>query len=271
MILGDKDTGCSLNQTGAYLEELWINGSTIIRKSPDGHVTHGGAAVLFPFGNRIKNAVYSYNSMEYHLPENDGKNSIHGLVRDVLFNYIHGKNYIEFYTYFTNNSYPGNAEISIRYEIKGKEFKTIFTVKSVSGSIPVEIGFHPYFRVTGKYSIDYSGNAMELEYKDEYFPDGRYRPVDLRKADLRTSKFDNAYLIDSDISIKDENHEILIRRENMPYTVIYNGEYAGNDAVAVEPMTGAPDVYHNGMGLITLEEEETFMCSYSVSLLEQFI
>ena len=144
-------------------------------------------------------------------------------------------------------------------------------MKSISGSIPVEIGFHPYFMVTGKYSIDYSGNAMELEYRDEYFPDGRYLPVDLRKADLRTTKFDNAFLFDSDISLRDENHEILIKKKNMPYTVIYNCEYAGNDAVAVEPMTGAPDVYHNGMGLITLEKGEKFRCSYSVSLLKQFI
>ncbi len=268
MILGDKDTGCSLNRMGAYLEELWINGSTIIRKSPDSHATHGGSAVLFPFGNRIKNAVYRYNGRKYRLPKNDGKNSIHGLVRDVLFNYICGKNYMEFYTYFRSKSYPGNAEISIRYEIMGKEFKTIFSVKSVSGSIPVEIGFHPYFRITGKYSIDYSGNAMELEYRDGYFPDGRYFPVDLRKADLRAKKFDNSFFIDSDISIRDENHKILIKKKNMPYTVIYNGKYAGNDSVAVEPMTGAPDVYHNSMGLITLEKGKKFMCSYSVSLQE---
>lgn len=268
MRIGDGNTGCSLNQMGAYLEELWISGKSIIRKSNDGHMTHGGAAVLFPFGNRIRNAVYEYNGIEYKLPKNDGKNSIHGLVRNVLFNYISGNNYVEFYTYFRNISYPGNAEISIRYEINGTELKTIFTVKSLSGTIPVEIGFHPYFSVTGKYSIDYSGNAMELQYKDVYFPDGQYIPVTLRKIDLRKSKLDNAYIIDSDIYLRDENHRILISRENMPYTVIYNGQYAANDAIAVEPMTGAPDVFHNGMGLITLQKGKEFRCSYSVSLQE---
>ena len=268
MRIGDGNTGCSLNQMGAYLEELWISGKSIIRKSNDGHMTHGGAAVLFPFGNRIRNAVYEYNGIEYKLPKNDGENSIHGLVRNILFNYISGNNYVEFYTYFRNVSYPGNAEISVRYEINGTELKTVFTVKSLSGTIPVEIGFHPYFTVTGKYSIDYSGNAMKLQYKDVYFPDGRYIPVNLRRLDLRTAKLDNAYIIDSDISLRDENHGILISRENMPYTVIYNGEFAGNNAIAVEPMTGAPDVYHNGIGLITLKAGEKFHCSYSVSLLE---
>ena len=268
MRIGDGNTGCSLNQMGAYLEELWISGKSIIRKSNDGHMTHGGAAVLFPFGNRIRNAVYEYNGIEYKLPKNDGENSIHGLVRNILFNYISGNNYVEFYTYFRNVSYPGNAEISVRYEINGTELKTVFTVKSLSGTIPVEIGFHPYFTVTGKCSLDYSGTVMELQYVDQYFPDGKLVATNLRKTELRTLKLDNAYKIDSDIYLRDENHEVLIRRVNMPYTIIYNGKYAGSNAIAVEPMTGAPDVYHNRIGVIELKNGQKFQCSYSVSLLE---
>ncbi len=268
MILENRNVKCRLAQRGAYLEELFINGETIIRKSRDNHKTHGGAAVLFPFGGRIRNAVYYYNGKEYNLPANDGKNSIHGLVRDILFNYIAGKNYVEFYTYFRDSSYPGIAEISIRYEIHENVFSTLFTVKSVSGSIPVEIGFHPYFNVTGKYSIDYSGNAMELKYKDGYFPDGNYFPVDLKNKDMSEINLDNVFLINSDILLRDENHEIIIKSENMPYTVIYNGKYAGDNSVAIEPMTGAPDVYHNKMGLIDLEKGRTFQCAYSIELLK---
>lgn len=268
MILETGNIQCRLNQKDAYLEELFIAGKSIIRKSPDGHATHGGAAVLFPFGNRIRNAVYDYKGKEYRLPANDGNNSIHGLVRNMLFNYISGNNYVEFYTYFRNESYPGEAEINIRYEIHENEFKTIFTVKARSGTIPVEIGFHPYFTVSGKCSIDYRANALELQYEDQYFPDGKFVPVNLSKVDLRTLKLDNAYKIDSDIYLRDEKHEILIRKENMPYTVIYNGKYAGNNAVAVEPMTGAPDVYHNRIGLIELKNGQKFQCSYSVSLLK---
>jgi aldose 1-epimerase len=268
MMLETGSVKCRLNQRGAYLEELFIHGKSIIRKSPDRHATHGGAAVLFLFGNRIRGAVYNYKGKEYRLPQNDGKNSIHGLVRDMLFNYIAGKNYTEFYTYFSSESYPGVAEISVRYEVHENEFRTVFTVKSISGTIPVEIGFHPYFTVTGRYSIGYTGEALELEYRDRYFPDGKYIPVNLKYTDLRELSLDNAFLIDSNILLEDEHHRILIKRENMPYTVIYNGEYAGNNAIALEPMTGAPDVYHNGIGLIELEKGRVFRCSYSVSLLK---
>ena len=268
MILESGKTRCSLNPMGAYLEELYIDGKSIIRKSPDRHVTHGGAAVLFPFGNRIRNADYFYGGLEYHLPQNDGKNSIHGLVRSMLFNYISGKDYIEFYTYFRSKSYPGIAGISVRYEIQENEFRTLFTVKSLSRTIPVEIGFHPYFTVNSEYSIDYTGTAMELEYKDEYFPDGNYFTVNLKHTDMNRLKLDNAFLIESDILLSDENHRVLIKRKNMPFAVIYNGEYAGENAVAIEPMTGAPDVYHSEIGLVNLEKGKIFQCSYSISLLQ---
>ncbi|WMT50701.1 MAG: aldose 1-epimerase [Ferroplasma sp.] len=268
MILENGKTKCSLNPMGAYLEELYIDGKSIIRKSPDRHVTHGGAAVLFPFGNRIRNADYYYGGLEYRLPENDGRNSIHGLVRDRLFNYISGKYYMEFYTYFRSKSYPGIAWIGVRYEIQENEFRTLFTVKSILRTIPVEIGFHPYFTVDGEYSIDYTGSAMELEYRDGYFPDGNYFPVNLKQTHMSKLKLDNAFMIDSDIILSDESHRVLIKRKNMPFAVIYNGEYAGGNAVAIEPMTGAPDVYHNGIGLINLEKGKTFQCSYSISLLE---
>ena len=52
----------------------------------------------------------------------------------------------------------------------------------------------------------------------------------------------------------------------MPYIVIYNGEHAGNNAVAIEPMTGAPDAYHNGIGIISLDKGNEFKCSYSIEV-----
>ena len=86
----------NFNPVGAYLEDLQKDGTPIIRKSNDKNSTHGGAAVLFPFGNRIQNAEYSFNNKQYSLPENDGKNSIHGLVRELPFDSNSGDNYIEF-------------------------------------------------------------------------------------------------------------------------------------------------------------------------------
>jgi aldose 1-epimerase len=266
MKLEFNDITCNINPRGAYLEELKTDNYEIIRKSPDGHSTHGGSAVLFPFGNRIRNAEYKYMNKEYRLPANDGENSIHGLVRDLDFDYDGGSSYVEFYRHFQSDSYPGEAMIKIKYEIGKNSFKTTFKVKSITGLIPVEIGFHPYFKVNGKYSVSYKGTMEKLEYVDTHFPDGKTFPVDLNGKELNSMNLDNTFYTNSSITLHDNFHSIIIRRTNMPYLVIYNGQYAGNNSVAIEPMTGAPDAYHNGMGLISLPRGKDFECSYSIDM-----
>ncbi|MEM0139200.1 MAG: aldose 1-epimerase, partial [Ferroplasma sp.] len=87
IIVKEGNSYAEFSSIGAYLIKLVLNGVEIIRKSNDGISTHGGAAVLIPFGNRIRNAEYTYNGKKYLLPKNDGKNSIHGLVRDINFDY----------------------------------------------------------------------------------------------------------------------------------------------------------------------------------------
>lgn len=257
----------NLNPEGAYLENLKKDNIDIIRKSADGNSTHGGAAVFFPFGNRIRNAEYDYKNKKYFLPENDGKNSIHGLARDLAFESNTGDNFIEFSNHFKSESYPGEAEIKVRYEIRGNAFVTSFYVKSLTETIPVELGCHPYFNTSGSYSISYSGVMKKFNYINEYFPDGSTTGVDYNEKELNSISLDNCFYLDSPVILKDDNHSIRIIRNNMPYLVIYNGKYAGNNSLALEPMTGAPDVYHNLIGLISLDTNSEFRCSYSVEII----
>ena len=256
----------SFDSKGAYLEYLEKDGIDLIRKSPDGNSTHGGAAVLFPFGNRVRDAEYTYDNRNYQLPRNDGKNSIHGLVRDLIFDSIEGDNYIEFSRHLQSDSYPGEAEIKIRYEFSENSFETTFCVKSLTGKIPVEIGFHPYFIIDGAYSIAYSGTMKKLNYSDKYFPDGTTTTVNYNGKEINNMKLDNCFYLNSPISIRDKTHSVTIIRKNMPYIVIYNGEHAGNNAVAIEPMTGAPDAYHNGIGILSLDKGNDFKCAYSIEV-----
>ncbi len=257
----------NFNPIGAYLEDLQKDGIPIIRKSRDKNSTHGGAAVLFPFGNRIQNAEYTFNNTQYSLPENDGKNSIHGLVRELAFDSNSGENFIEFSSHFKSMFYPGEAYIKVKYEITGNMFVTSFYVKSLTSRIPVEIGFHPYFNVHGSYSISYNSRMKKFNYRDMYFPDGSTVDVDYNGKELNKMPLDNCFYLDSTVILKDEKHSIRMARKNMPYLVLYNGQYAGNDSIAVEPMTGIPDVYHNMVGLVTLEKNAEFVCSYSIEII----
>ncbi len=254
------------SEKGAYLKGLYINDISIIRESPDSISTHGGSAVLFPYANRVKNAEYEYDSIKYTLPKNDNGNSIHGLIRDEMFEYGSGKNYIEFFKNFKNEAYPGEAFIKIRYEIKNNEFLTKFSVKSLNKDIPVEIGFHPYFNIYGTPEMRVENKAYKLEYKDNHFPDGNSSITDLNSLDLLKTELDNTFFVKDNILLKDDKHSIIIKRLNMDYLVIYNGKYAGNDSIAIEPMTGAPDAFNNNIGLINLKKNEILDCGYSIEL-----
>ncbi len=254
----------SFDEKGAYLRELRSGNDIIIKKTFDGTETHGGAVVFFPFGNRVKNAEYKYKDVKYNLPKNDGNNSIHGLIRNETFDYKKTENGIEFYKNFENNSYPGRAFIKINYEMKNKSFNTYFYVKSLDREIPVEIGFHPYFYINGSYSIDYNKDLKMMNYMDTYFPDGTYTDMNFKNKDLSNIILDNAFYLDNDIVLKDEKHTVKIIRYNMPYTVLYNGLYANGDSIAIEPMTGAPDAFNNGIGLINLKKDQEFKCGYSI-------
>ncbi len=252
------------NEKGAYLEELKLNNNIIIRKTFDNNDTHGGAAVLFPFGNRTEDAEYVYKNIKYELPKNDGNNSIHGLIRDEIFNYKKNENSIEFYKNFESKCYPGKAFIKIEYKIENNSFNINFYVKSLENDIPVEIGFHPYFYVNGSYSIDYNKQLKMMNYVNTYFPDGTYTDMNLKNKDLSNIILDNAFYLDDDITLKDEKHEIKIKRYNMPYVVLYNGEYSKGNSIAIEPMTGPPNAFNNKIGLINLSKNEEFKCGYSI-------
>ena len=259
-----NNTVASLDEKGAYLRELKSGNNIIIRKTFDGSETHGGAVVFFPFGNRVKNAEYEYKNVKYNLPKNDGNNSIHGLIRNEVFDCKKIKNGIEFYKNFENNSYPGRASIKIDYEIGNNSFNAHFHVKSLDREIPVEIGFHPYFYISGSYSIDYSKDLKMMNYVDTYFPDGTYTALDFKNKDLSNIILDNAFYLDGNIVLKDEKHTVKIIRYNMPYIVLYNSLYANGNSIAIEPMTGAPDAFNNGIGLVNLKKDQEFKCGYSI-------
>ncbi|AAT43341.1 aldose 1-epimerase [Picrophilus oshimae] len=265
MIISFNRSLLEVSSTGAYIKSLVLDGEKIINDSHDGNDTHGGSAVLFPFGNRIRNAEYKYNNINYKLPKNNGENSIHGLVRDKIFNVIVSCNKIEFFMDFNDESYPGNAFINVSYILNERSFRTDFTVTSKNEKIPVEIGFHPYFYFPDK-CIFRSGKIMMLNYLDEYFPDGTLSDTSINGSDISKLSIDNCFYVHGPV-ILEGNKKIRIDRENMDYLVIYTGLYEKTKSIAVEPMTGAPDVYNNKIGLIELNKGESFHCSYTINLI----
>ncbi len=257
--------------TGAYVRSLHLNGTEILKPSQDGVETHGGMAILLPYANRVRNATYNWEGTTYNLPKNNGQHSIHGLTRDKLWNVSHrGSDEVTMSLKLVSEGYPAALFLKVTYKIEQKRFSVNIDANNEGEvSVPFLAGMHPYFNVESDWKLSGSRNYLELNYTDSYFPDGTFS---VSKPDIIGSltgrNYDNTFLVDSPVILHSGKSRMRIANTEMPYLVIYNGEYAQGKSVALEPMSGAPDAFNNGIGLIKIEPGESFQCGASFELIK---
>lgn len=252
-----------INSTGAYVRNLVLDGRDILMPSGDGKDTHGGMAVMLPFANRIRNAEYVWEGKTYRLPRNNGIHSIHGLTRGVEWNIVHrGEDTVSLSYSLISGGYPGPLYLKASYELGGSEFKIAVEARN-EGKInaPFMAGMHPYFTFDGTWTLESRRNLLMLNYRDRYFPDGTVESVKPESISSESGKtYDNTFIAGSPLILDSKGYRIRITTKEMPYLVIYNGEYSRGKSVALEPMTGAPDSFNNRIGLIAIPPGESFRC-----------
>lgn len=260
----DGASSAEFSTTGAYVKGITLEGSPILKTSGDGVDTHGGMAMLLPYANRVKSAKYAWNDREYFLPKNNGQHSIHGLTRGLEWNPAEeGGNSVAFSLRLDNDGYPVPLSMKVSYSISGRSFSVGISAHN-GGKIPAPFmaGMHPYFLFSGNWSLASHRRLLRLNYEDGYFPDGSISPVTASSLSSRSElQFDNTFIQGESVSLDTGDHRIEVKTENMPFLVVYNGEYAEGKSVAVEPMSGAPDSYNNGIGLVVIEPGSEYRCS----------
>ncbi len=268
--IAEKGSRLTFDSIGAYVRSLSLAGVDILMKTPDGEQTHGGAAILIPYANRVRNATYRWEGKDYHLPKNSGEHSIHGLTRTLNWDVYKESQKAVLTTIIRNEGYPEELGVRLNMAVDSNSFWIQMNFKnSGKTSVPLSPGMHPYFRFKDSWQIRAYAKIKMLEYADGYFPDGNMVRVD---QDLLSSEsgqaFDNCFTMGNRITLMLGNHSISIETENMPYFVIYNGRYSDGKSVAVEPMVGAPDAFNNRIGLVMLGPLEQFTCSAKFELIK---
>lgn len=257
-----------IDSHGAYLKTLSLSNREILMPSPDGNQTHGGCALLVPYANRVRNAAYSWKGKEYHLPKNDGANSIHGLTKDMNWESSVKGTEIELSTVIEDEGYPSILKCNVIYRLNDASLEVDMLFMNAGGEgVPLSVGMHPYFNHAGNWSIEPASTMKMLNYADSYFPDGTSKGINppiISSEDQR--EYDNCFLVGSSVKLTAKDYEMKIATSNMDYFVVYNGKYANRQSVAVEPMTSAPDAFNNRIGLVTLEPSKTFSCSAKFSI-----
>lgn len=120
-----------------------------------------GMPLLYPFPNRVRNCRFTFDGTEYHLPDNDGGRSLHGLIADVPFEYETPVVKDDFVSVTTRLDLKPGHPVYEQFPIANR-LELTFTLKDDSVDIDIRVtnldankrfpfgfGVHPYFNVFG--------------------------------------------------------------------------------------------------------------------------
>lgn len=156
-----------------------------------------GTPILFPYPNRVRNGVFTFEGKEYRLPVKNGPNAIHGFAVDAPWHVVEhkaephsaflvGRYQISRDTPELLSNWPTDAVLQVRYELAGRRLTMTVTVSNpTAANLPYGFGIHPYFR------LPFSANGQPDRTRvvvpasrswvlQDFLPTGELRPVDAR-------------------------------------------------------------------------------------------
>ena len=169
----------------------------------------GSAAVIGRFANRIANAKFTLEGIEYKLAANNGKNHLHGGRAGFASKHWRGKalpgrsgeTAVQF-SYTSKDGeegYPGNLDVKVTYTLTDKNEFRIDYEATTDKATPVNLTNHAYFNLAGGGNIldhELHLNAAHYTPTDEgLIPTGEIAPVkgtplDFTKPTRVGSRFD---------------------------------------------------------------------------------
>lgn len=258
--LYNKILNAEISEVGAYLFSLRRDDKDLILQGNMERMTRGGMALLIPFANRIKGGKYTFEGRTYSLPVNSEGNAIHGFAKDVRWHVDEvDEDRAKLSVTLKNAGYPSELKCEVTYELSQSSIEVSMGITNMGDmDAPLTVGAHPYFIVKGKWDLDPKVfTRLELENK---IPNGKMSEW---RVDASAS-IDDCFLFDGKVTLTSEWSKVEVESTNMKYLQIFNGV---NDAVALEPMSGAPDAYNNGMGLTVLRPRSKAEYGFKITFL----
>lgn len=236
----------------------------------------GAGAVLVPWPNRMRGGRYAFDGEQFQLALTEPlkANAIHGLGR--WSRWVPVRHEASAVTLrldiVAQDGWPFEVSVDVTYSLHPESGLAVSTTAVNNGSrrAPFGAGFHPYVS-TGGVALDdvrVKVPARERLILDEAkCPVGSQQvagsPYDLRRGPkLRDLRIDDAF---TGLS-RTRHHSVVdvrMRRagvqvwldETFRFVQVYTLDLlaAGQPAIAVEPMTCAPDAFNSGDGLIVLD------------------
>ena len=144
-------------------------------------------ALIGRYANRIANAEFKLEGKEYHVPANDGKNSLHGGPHGFNNQVWKGKeipNGVEL-TYLSKDGeagYPGNLSVTVRYTLSNSALHIDYSATTDKPTV-LNLTNHSYFNLAGQGNGDILNHELTLHASkftpvdSTLIPTGELRPV----------------------------------------------------------------------------------------------
>ena len=233
--------------------------------------------VLVPWPNRIRGGKYSFDGADYQLAltEPAARNAIHGLGRWARWTTVHHS--LDRVTLrldvVPQNGYPFPVRAEVTYALDPERGLSVTITARNLGSrrAPFGAGSHPYLSTRGHSLADV---RLRLPAAERLVTDEKGLPVGVRPVaggdhDLRRGKRLKALRMDDGFTaLADEPAQRYAELRTPKGTgarlwfdpafsylqvLTLDALTPGQPAVAIEPMTCAPDAFNSGAGLIVLD------------------
>ena len=284
------DATAVITEVAASLRAYSVGGVDLVQPYAQG-VTPPFASgiVLMPWPNRVADGVWTLDgvSQQLDITEPSKNNAIHGLLRFTGYRLIErtAESVTLGATVFPQHGYPFHLETSVRYELIDGGLSVTHDVRNLSqAGAPVGIGAHPFLTIGDVPTEELVLTVHATTYFDvdeRLLPHGEL-PVEGTRYDLRAGarvgglELDTAFggVIPVDGAVASlrapDGREVqLVQDEDHPYvqvftTPIYPKAGGPGLAVAIEPMTAAPDALNSGLGLHWVEPGATWNVGWGI-------
>ena len=289
-VLTRGDSTAVITEVAASLRAFTIDGVDIVQPYPQGVVPpFASGIVLMPWPNRVADGVWTLDGelLQLDITEPAKHNAIHGLLRFTGYRELaRTESSITLgATVFPQHGYPFHLETSVTYELVHDAITVRHEVRNLTGDkAPVAVGAHPFLTIGDVPTEDLvlTVNASTFFDVDARLLPHAELPVDGTKYDLRAGaplaglELDTAFggvaLVDGAAAVltaPDGRTVSLVQDDQHPYvqvftTPIYPKAGGPGLAVAIEPMTAAPDALNTGLGIAWVEPGATWSVGWGI-------
>jgi aldose 1-epimerase len=288
--LRDGEQRAVVVEVGGALRRYSVGGRDVLDGFGRGeHADGGRGQPLMPWPNRLRDGRYEWEGETLQLPLSDAElgHAIHGLVLwrnwQIL---VWEPSRVTFgLRLYPMEGYPFTLGLTVEYELSDAGLRVSTRAENLGArACPYGAGFHPYLTLGGP--ID--GARLTLPAERILIADERLIPVSSEPVagtqyDFRAAREIGPLVLDacfhelardadgrSRVSLDNPAANVTLwMGDAYGYVMLYTGDTLGvaerrRRALAVEPMTCAPNAFVSGEGLLRLEPGQTHTAEWGI-------